>query len=453
MHFHSEIKRDARDLLALAEHMPSGVSEFDCAELRDLIRETGNDWAKAERMLDRAALALRHFWLSSAHRPGDTTLKSPCEGETTRIPGSGTVDFGYERGMDVSVLEDRGSNYLGHTSGWSSDLVLFRGGQAALSSVLYFAMERWGAAAPLKIKHVGAYFETKSLLNVWSPLLMQQDRPEAGEEVDILVAEPVYCDGQFHLLDTEALPGARRAVVLDTTIVGPDYDLSPWLRAESTACPVLIAFSSGLKLDQAGLELANVGIVRIFARGAEQSASCLAADLRRIRGLTGSGLTLDEMSALSAPWFMDRTYTGRYTRPLFDNNVALAASIGKNSAIFAARCHPSLANPGAVAPFCALQLREGPDIGAYHRLAAIVDDQAARRGLVIDKGGSFGFRGHRFEVIEPEHGSPFLRVALGWRGGHSRAGLCDLFGELAAFPSFKDLENAMRPGRAARSRR
>ena len=82
---------------------------------------------------------------------------------------------------------------------------------------------------------------------------------------------------------------------------------------------------------------------------------------------------------------------------------------------------------------------------ATGRLAEIVERESDRRGLLVAKGGSFGFRGHRFELIEPEpgQGRTFLRVALGWRGGHSCRGLCDLFGELAAHPSFDSLDRAM----------
>src|SRR6266404_3696536 len=360
MQFGCQIGKDRADLFSLAEQVAAiegGVLDSAC--LQSLTKAPDNDWAEAERMLDRAALVSR----------------------------------------------------------------------------------------------AGSYFETKSLLDVWSPLVVEQRVPRPEETVDVLFVEPVYCDGQFGVLKLEDLPRPRRIVVLDTALVGPDYDVSPWLRADAgdVACPLVIAFSSGLKLDQAGLELANVGMIRIFARGAaRQTASALATDLKRIRGLTGSGLTLDEMSALSAPWFLDRAYAGRYTRTLFDNNAALASSVGQNSKIFAERCHPSLANPGTVAPFCALQLRGNPHIDACHRLLDIVERAAAQRDLVITKGGSFGFRGHRFELIEPEpaQGQPFLRVAMGWRGGYSCTGLCNLFAELATYPSFADL--AKRMGRLSR---
>ena len=444
MQFDSEIERDKMDLLGLAQQasLVEGRA-IGSSILQHLMGAPKGDWAEAERALDRGALDLRRSWLAKAHRPGDTTLKSPCDGDRTRVPGSGIVDFGYERDLDVSLLEER-RGYLQSVAGWQADLVLCRSGQAALSVILHYAVERWGRTARLKISHAGAYFETKSLLDVWSPLAIEQRPPLADDEVDVLLGEPVYCDGQFDASKAGAVPCARRIVVIDTTMVGPDYDLSPWLRPDSAACAcgILIAFSSGLKLDQAGLELANAGIIRIFTRqSTSQTASAVAAQLKRIRGLTGCGLTLDEMSTLSAPWFLDRGYAGRYTKAVFKNNAALASSVGNHSEIFADRCHPSLADPNSTAPFCALQLRGNRHIDVYRRLLSRVEASVAERNLAVAKGGSFGFRGHRFELIEPDpaQGRPFLRVAMGWRGGYSCTGLCELFAEMANCQSLADL--------------
>jgi hypothetical protein len=94
---------------------------------------------------------------------------------------------------------------------------------------------------------------------------------------------------------------------------------------------------------------------------------------------------------------------------------------------------------GAEAPFCAVRLRNG-DGTAHGRLLEIVDAEIRRRGLRATPGGSFGFRGHRYELIEPEHGDgvPFLRVALGFREGRTLEGLIALFGELASRPRLEE---------------
>ena len=121
---------------------------------------------------------------------------------------------------------------------------------------------------------------------------------------------------------------------------------------------------------------------------------------------------------------------------MFANNAALARAIGSGSNLVEDRSHPSLLSPEAVAPFCAIRLRDG-DAAAQRRLLHRVESEIARRGLALANGGSFGFRGNRYELIEPEHqtGQPFLRVAMGYRGGSDRDRIVNLFRELAALPA------------------
>jgi hypothetical protein len=415
MGFRDAIETDAQDLHLLAERAAesSGQGEFLPWRLTG-----GNDWLRQERELDAAAMTLRSAWLGVAHRPGDATLKSPRAGDVAQVACGSKVRFGYERDIDVALLEQR-KDYVQAPSGWNSDLVLFRSGQAALACLIHFAAARWGVTGPLTVAHAGAYFETASLLASWPQRMIRQVHHVSS--ADIVLGEPVWCDGEFGC--ARVLPRARHALILDITMAGPAYDLAPHLED----CPLVIAYSSGLKLDQAGLELANAGIVRVLAR---KDGDATSEELRQLRALTGAGLTLDELSALSAPWFMDRVYADHYTAAIFANNRALAQAIGTRSPVFGARCHPSLAEPAADAPFCAVTLN-APSPEKYRALEVRVAQECERRGLLAVKGGSFGFRGHRFELIEPEQGKTFLRVALGWRDGWSREGLCELFGELA----------------------
>lgn len=435
MEFREAIERDAQDLQALADRIADGI------DLRRDLAGCGNDYPEQERRLEAAAMRLRRTWLARAHRPADAMLKSPRHGKTARLPGGEPVQFGYERELDVSLLERRGEAYLTPPAGWSGDLVLCRSGQSALACFLQFAVSRWGETRALRVAHAGAYFETATLLASWPQRVLRVEPTCPDATVDVLVVEPVWCDGLFGR--PGRVPKARHAVLIDTTMSGPGYDIAAHLPGDGTECGLVIAYSSGLKLDQAGLELANVGIVRILARDGRENAAKAAAALRHIRDITGSGLTLDELSALSAPWFMDRGYVDRYTAAIFANNRALAACVGTQSAIFASPCHPSLLAADADAPFCALQL-SGASADDHRRLAGIVEGEIERRGLLATCGGSFGFRGHRFELIEPEpeQGQPFLRVAMGWRAGHSRDGLCDLFAELAGYRSFAALDRA-----------
>ena len=89
-----------------------------------------------------------------------------------------------------------------------------------------------------------------------------------------------------------------------------------------------------------------------------------------------TGLTLDELSALSAPWFMDRAYVDRYTAAIFANNRALAQSIGTRLGRSSARAAIPRSSIGADAPFCALQLNERSPAN-YRRSAEIVEQRDA----------------------------------------------------------------------------
>jgi hypothetical protein len=416
---------DARDLNKLATRI--GLPEFSLSP-------------KNEDDLEAAALSLRRAWFERAHKPADATLKSPCSGTTVPMPGGDMVQFGYERDLDVSMLEKRGDLDHPTPQGWRSSRVLCRSGQSTLSCLLHLVTSTGAPTTPLTLHHAGRYFESNALLDLWPRQVFRQ-MPASTSEVDVLLGEPVFCDGRFGISDPRALPRARRALLLDTTLVGTAVDLSPWF--DRFNGPLVAVFRSGLKLDQAGLELANVGIVQLFVR--EGSGVAVADNLRRIRGLTGSGLTLDELAALSAPWFLDRTYLKDYTSAIFAHNAALGRAIGRESTVFEERSHPSLVRAGAEAPFCAVRLRGG-DGTAHRRLLQIVEAEIGRRGLRATHGGSFGFRGHRYELIEPEHedGVPFLRVALGFRKGRTLEGLIALFGELASRPRLEQYPGSTR---------
>src|SRR5215208_1901091 len=111
MVFREAVERDALDLLALSGRAAAetGHDPLDGTLHRDLAA-LGNDYLAQERHLETAALTVRQAWLRAAHRPADASLKSPEDGEVARVP-CGDLRFGYERDLDVSILEERGATY------------------------------------------------------------------------------------------------------------------------------------------------------------------------------------------------------------------------------------------------------------------------------------------------------------------------------------------------------
>jgi hypothetical protein len=112
---------------------------------------------------------------------------------------------------------------------------------------------------------------------------------------------------------------------------------------------------------------------------------------------------------------MDRDYAAGYAADVFANNRALARAVGNRSPLFEPDCHPSLTHENADAPFCPFKLRE-PSTERSKTLVERVAREIGRRGLLATNGGSFGFRGHRYELIEPRPNAAERFFASLWVG-------------------------------------
>ena len=129
---------------------------------------------------------------------------------------------------------------------------------------------------------------------------------------------------------------------------------------------------------------------------------------------------------------------------MFDNNAMLARAVAAENRLFDGVFHPSLLDGTSGAPFSAYRLKDH-DVAAYDALEQHLKREAETRDLQFEQGGSFGFRGHRFEVVRPENGEePFLRVALGCRAGWSCDEIVTLMTEVARADSVATLVSALR---------
>jgi hypothetical protein len=444
---------------ALAEKIP--LAEAPLQPWVTAVRALGDThlepW-QTEAELDRLALALRRICFGMAHAASDLALRSPRDRDITATPDGAEISFGYERDIRPEALEARLAAYAPAPAGWRADHALFSSGQAAMNCLL-LALTPRGAnpATSPRVRHIGGYFETEELLAMLAGHGMIRELPtQSDEPADVLIIEPVYFDraGQAHVADVAgallrhatSTAGIPSLVILDTTLLGPHCDLEALLPLPSGdgAAPLLVRLSSGLKLDQAGLELANVGIVSLYRRdGQDYGHIDLAEKLCKARTLTGAGLGFDAIGALEAPWFLDRDNARRYTASVLDNNKLLAQRLSECDGLFSLISHPSLMATGpcaAAAPYCVLQLHED-SAENYHRLEKVIAREAKARNLRFDKGGSFGFRGHRYEAILPQAGEclPFLRVAMGARDGWSRDGIIDMLCDIARAPNLSAL--------------
>jgi hypothetical protein len=384
--------------------------------------ESANTPLEAERCLEEATRSLRHIWVRDASSSTSKSYRSPSDVEDTPTLSGHFQDFGYERDLHPEQLEKRCFDFFPPSSR-QSDHVLFSSGQAAMYAVLTYLAGTLARQEPLRVCHAGAYFETAGLLSLFGSRF--EIVPWEAKS-DILVAEPVWsCGnafGEVSLHEIASIASSQKvsAVIVDSTLCGLDDDLSGLL---SNIEPTIDVFRihSGLKLFQQGLELSDVGIISHYGdpRGDH---------LRRIRTLHGTGLRFADVAALELPLFLDAPATRAYVSRIFAHNARVAEVIAKRPGPFEPVVPPARLRPKHGAPYCVFTLRDPR--GSYEELEATLARDIQKRGLVFDRGGSFGFRGHRFEVVRPDGREPFLRVALGHRAGPSLEGILALFGEL-----------------------
>jgi len=470
------IEDEARYLLAMADEIilsrpqSAGALAAWRQSLFSFISDIGQDSIAREAELERFSLELRAIWLQIAHEHTDQHLKSPLKGQKMTLPLGQSFDLTYERLMLPTAIEARCKRYRPAIPGWAAGHLLFRNGMAAITSLLqcirpYFFGRNH---PPIAVDFFGGYFETQRTFDMLSsPLMTFQRYPKSDDfldavevnEADVLFVEPVSYDWDMEVLELDRLYSALRKrqsqpkmIVVDTTIVGHTFPLHEFLKAlPGDPPPVVVQISSGLKLDQEGLELSNAGILSIY--GHETAVKTfpvnrLLSKLSGSRKINGAGLSAYETALLDTPWFLNPKRFADHSNAVFQNNktlaVTLSAIIEASDGIFEKVSHPSLSAashlPWAAAPFVVFHFREAFDHESTHaRVTETLLKHSSRDGIgFFGTGMSFGFRSHRFEIIKPEKilhpkgtAKGLLKVAMGSRNGPMASAVTELLTNLA----------------------
>ncbi len=414
-----------------------------------------------ERALEALVSQLRRAWMATAHEHADVTYRSPAAGRHKLLPSRTTIAYAYERSLEENPLDLRLPAYRPVPAGWLGRHLLFSSGMAALSGIMQMLPAVLGPrSTPAGLLVAAAYFETLDLVALGThgcdAEVVDTEESFVAASVsrppDVVFVEPIVYDPWLRPFDVEraarqlATQRTPPVVIIDSTLVGPSIPMTRILD-EARTLPLVIQASSGLKLDQAGLELANVGIVSLYAPAERRAELDAAADqLSLVRRLNGTALTIDTVALLDIPFFLDPATFYEYSTAVFAHNARLARAVPAGG-LFETVAHPALDArqlPSAQAPFVFFHLRDDA-AERYTELDALVIEVATGRGLALERGGSFGFRSHRCEAIalEGARRSGIFKVALGARSGPSLDGIISLLTEIAAFPTVAAARDAL----------
>lgn len=416
------------------------------------------DPLQADNELQRYIGELRAGYLrQSASRLAGDWLTPPT-GRRFEFPGTGIAyDYAYDRQHPPVALERRlrrGGRGRRRKGG-----LLAGSGMAAIGIVLQSLAE---LLQTVRIAAFASYFETFTLfrlLRVDFRRALTQDelhRASRADRRNILYIEPVQYNWRLEGVDWDGLIQSIDAaddppiVILDTTLCGASSLLDDAIdRLADSACPLLVCVRSGLKLDQEGLELANLGVVEWWPRpdcaDAWARLSKVAAAYRTVAGL---GLGRREACALAPRFVLNRRRAEAFAAGVGRSNRTLFAEVELAGGIFS---HKTFASGGWEVPFVLFHLRQG-GFRSYRELAGLIAREAQRRRLDLTMSGSFGFRTERFETILPneqrrsgEAPEGVLKFACGSYRGPRFWEVVDMLNELAGFGSLQ--EAAQRWGR------
>lgn len=441
-----------RTLCGLGEQMAAVVPN---AGAPPEIPPPGGDLADA-LALQRAHSSLRAWYLRAVAEHTQHHWRTPPTGAQIPFPGApGGYDFAYDRQHPPTHLEAR---LVG--DGRAAGGLLFSSGMGALCSIFQALGHLLGDDGALIAR--ASYFETLTLLRL-GPYARRWRRARTDAEfadslarlpVDVVLVEPVPYDWDLCPVDSSVLgPALDRCslppvVVVDTTLTPASPPLDRLLDELRARAALLVVVRSGIKLDQAGLELTNLGIVEWWPGQGRPRLDAWAATLAACRVVNGTTLTWQESCALAPAFVLDLAQLTSHAERVGANNRHLTSRLRQTGSLFTDRA-PS--DAAWRLPFFVLALRENTPEAARD-LAGLLAGEQRRRGLGWQMSGSFGFRSPRFETILPEEQSrpeepaqAVLKVAAGAMDGAQLEAIGTLLEELVQFDSINDVRRAWTP--------
>lgn len=374
------------------------------------------DLLRVEQALT-AALVVAADWQS----PSFLNSTMPAAGRQNGRIQAHWNDYKRDRHLDADEFENR---YLEAMVDGPAGLraLLTSCGMAAFTTILtYLTME--GKLQGPVVAGAGLYHESGWLLERALPgrvyVVDECDTPAVLRAVEGLRPSAVFLDSLSNtrwmpvpelgpLLDQ--LRGSGTYLILDNT--GLSASCQPFARADESV--QLIAFESLLKYAQLGLDRANAGL--IIARGDD------AVALSGYREHLGTNVADVAVHALPRP---DRHVLVRRLRRLQRNASLLARRLRERSGGSVEIVYPGLSSHPCARATSGLPFYGGclsivfavddPDLRHEQALVVAAVAEAARRGVALVGGSSFGFNTSRIYLtaIRADCGEPFVRVAVG----------------------------------------
>ncbi len=345
----------------------------------------------------------------------------PAAGRQTGQIRAHWDDYKRDRHADAEAYERR---YVERMVDGSPSLraLLTGSGMAAFSTILWWLLAEGTLSRPV-LAGRGLYHESRLLLERALPgrvrFVGETDTAELLRAIDDERPAALFLDS---LSNTPWMPAPDLVAVIDR-LRGTDTYLIVDNTCLSVSCQPfavagesvrLVVFESLLKYAQLGLDRTNAGVIVARARDAEELETC--------REHLGTNIPDVAVHALPPP---ERGVLERRLARLERNASHLAERLNERAPRRAAIAYPGVGAHRATVGAAPLRFR-GACISVMYgetkrsaarrrRLVSEAIAEAARRGVRLHAGSSFGFDTTRIYVTAArnDYGTPFVRIAAG----------------------------------------
>ena len=347
-------------------------------------------------------------------------VKSPKFGDFYDITNNieDYVYYSYERNISHSLLENSYSS--GYIKNSYNKTVFFNSGIATIFNTLSM-LKRILNKKQLNVLSHSSYFETSTLHNILMNNIIDFNSDSFKDNIDVIFIETIQYDENmqtFNLMENlnfiiEKLDTHKVLfIIIDSTLFRDAKGLNRFINNYLGNDIIIIEIISLLKLHQFGMEISNVGVATIYSTQTNHKVvDNIAIYLKKMRNVTGSNLSLYEISLLSNEIFFDNDLINLYKNYIYSNSRYFANALKKGNIITKICYTWSL---DYAAPFIILKNNEY-DLQDYIRILSIIKYLIEKEDLNIFMGSSFGFNNTRYELIitNKETKSCFIKIAVG----------------------------------------
>lgn len=316
-----------------------------------------------------------------------------------------SADTNYTRSLPLDKIEKQFKN-----SKLMENCICFNSGMADLNAVITICQK----IINVPVYAYSAYFETYSLLKeitIKNKMFENKDAYlNAFADSNLHLVEMPVCsterqDLSINEIKTGILNSKKEVFILiiDSTL---ELENKQKIKSLLNINKNLIVFKvrSGLKLDQFGLELANLGIVEVYSNLSSKHIEFIVNMLKNYRAVSGLSIDYNLYLRLIAPILTAKDKV-LYKQKIKSNTSKLFEIISqKKNKYFKVKFKFGL-------PFIFL-IPTCPNF----KLVNWVDDlvkEVNDKGGYLPYGTSFGFRHTRLEIIDDRKKQPYLRLAPG----------------------------------------